>query len=137
MMQFYFLSIITNITAGLALTSDYLSERMPSLTPLRNFFLRTRVRAVTGGAAFIVGFLKLLIYSTAMDVPVVGDLLPALAGMGAGFSLIFDMYKDRARLSAHTIESIERAVLTYRIPLGLSAMAAATLHFLLPGALFL
>jgi hypothetical protein len=137
MMQFYFLSIIANIAAGLALTADYLSERMPSLTPLRNFFLRTRVRAVTGGTAFIVGFLKLLIYSTVIDVPVVGDLLPALAGMGAGFSLIFDMYKDRTRLSARTIESIERAVLTYRIPLGLAAMAVAVLHFFLPGALFL
>ena len=33
-MQFYLLSIVTNLLAGVALSGDYLAERFPGLKPL-------------------------------------------------------------------------------------------------------
>ena len=72
-----------------------------------------------------MGVLKLLIVATPDDVLVVGDLLPALAGMAMGLSLLFDRYKGRARMSARTLAALEQAVLTWRLPLGFAGMALA------------
>ena len=70
-------------------------------------------------------------------MPFAGDFLQALAGLSMGAALLFDVYKDRTKLSEETITNIEKSVLTYRVPLGLGGLAISLLHFLLPGALFL
>ncbi len=137
MMQFWFLSILANLAAASALTADYLGERIPRLNPVTDLLRRPRARLVAGYAALIVGFFKLLIVATPEDVLVVGDLLPALAGLALGFSLLFDRYKGRTRLPASTIATIEKAVLTWRIPLGITGMVLAVLHFFLPNTLLL
>ena len=137
MMQFYLLSILANIFASLALSVEYLGEKIAPLSSLKEFFSSKNVRVGAGSAAAIIGFLKLLIRSTAGEVPLVGDFLPALAGLSMGAVLLFDVYKDRTKLSEETITNIEKSVLTYRVPLGLGGIVISLLHFLLPGALFL
>jgi TctA family transporter len=85
----------------------------------------------------VAGFLKLLVRSAPNDVPVVGDLLPALAGLAMGASLLVQVLREKSDLPGEAISKVEKAALAYRVPLGLAGLAVAVLHFLLPGALFL
>ena len=137
MLQFYFLSIFANMLAGLTLTSDYLAEKFKTFLPFKELFSKKNVKTTIGIAAFVVGFLKLLIRSNPADVPVVGDLLPALAGLAMGAGLILGIIKERAKVSAETVDNLEKTVMTYRVPLGIAGLVISALHFLLPGALFL
>jgi hypothetical protein len=135
MLQFYFLSILSNVLAGVALTAEYLAGRFPGFAPFRDLLSRRAYRASVGVLAAAVGFLKLLIRSSATDVPVAGDLIPALAGMAMGASLVLHVAREKADLSP--LGRLERAALAYRVPLGFVGIVAAILHFLLPAALFL
>ena len=134
MLQFYFLSILANILAGLTLTSDYFAEKFKAFLPFRDLFANKNVKTTIGIAAFVVGFLKLLI---PVDTVVVGDLLPALAGLAMGAGLILGILKERGTVAAETVDNLERTVMTYRVPLGIAGLVIGALHFLLPRALFL
>jgi hypothetical protein len=92
------------------------------------------VKTTIGIAAFVVGFLKLLL---PVQTVVVGDLLPALAGLAMGAGLILGILRERANVSAETVDNLEKTVMTYRVPLGISGLVISALHFLLPRALFL
>jgi hypothetical protein len=135
MLQFYFLSILANLLAGVALASEYLAGRFPVFVPFRDLLSRRAYRASVGVLAVAVGFLKLLIRSSAADVPVIGDLIPALVGMAMGASLVLHVVREKADLPP--LGRLEKAALAYRVPLGFIGIVAAILHFLLPGALFL
>jgi hypothetical protein len=135
MLQFYFLSILANLLAGTALTAEYLAGRFPAFAPFRDLLSRRGWRACLGVLAAVVGFLKLLIRSSPADVPVVGDLIPALAGMAMGASLLLHVVREKSDVTP--VGRLERVALAYRVPLGFIGIAAAVLHFLLPAALFL
>jgi hypothetical protein len=137
MLQFYFLSVFANLLAGLTLTADYFAERFGSFAPLKELFSKGSVRAGVGIGAFVVGFLKLLIRSTPTDVPVVGDLLPAVAGLAMGAAILLGSLRERARVGDGKVSNLEQAVMRYRVPLGIAGLVVSVLHFLLPGALFL
>jgi hypothetical protein len=137
MMQLYFLSILMNILAGTALCAEYFAGRFRSFAPLGQLAGTRGFRTVVGALAALVGFLKLLVLSVPHDVPVIGDLLPALAGMAMGASLLVHVLRERADLPNEAITRMEKLALAYRVPLGLAGMAVAVLHFLLPGALLL
>jgi hypothetical protein len=137
MLQFYFLSIFVNILAGLTLTADYLGERFKAFLPFKDLFGKSNVKTTIGISAFVVGFLKLLIRSTPTDVPVVGDFLPAVAGLVMGAGLVLGIIKERGAEPADKVGGLEKAVMTYRVPLGIAGLVISALHFLVPGALFL
>ena len=137
MVQFYFLSIVANAFAGLILAGDYLSSRLKSLTIVKGIAEKKSVQFSVGIFALLVGFLKLLIRSVNTDVPVVGDLLPALAGMGMGVALLLQFFKESTQVPADTLGKLEQLVMQYRVPLGLGGLAVSLLHFILPAALFL
>ena len=134
MLQFYFLSVFTNILAGLTLTSDYLAEKVKAFLPFKDLFTNKNVKTTIGISAFVVGFLKLLI---PVDTVVVGDFLPALAGLAMGAGLILGIIRERGTVSAEKVDSLEKTVMTYRVPLGIAGLVISALHFLLPRALFL
>ena len=134
MMQFYFLSIFANILAGLTLTSDYFAEKGKAFLPFKELFSKKNVRTTIGIAAMVVGFLKILL---PVQTIVVGDLLPALAGLAMGTALILGIIRERTKVSAETVDNLEKTVMTYRVPLGITGLVISALHFLLPGALFL
>ncbi len=135
MLQFYFLSIMANLLAGFSLTAEYLAGRFPAFAPFRDLLSRRGWRASLGALAAVVGFLKLLIRSVPSDVPVVGDLVPALLGLAMGISLLLQVVRERS--GQEPPGRLERVALAYRVPLGFAGIAAAILHFLLPAALFL
>ena len=139
MLQFYFLSVFTNLLAGITLTSEFLSKKFSAFAPFQDLFGKRGVKGSIGGLALVVGFLKLLIRSQQSDVPVAGDLLPALIGMGMGAALLFDMIEDRSEIETppESMKGLKKVVVAYRVPLGIAGLVIGFLHFLLPGALFL
>jgi hypothetical protein len=134
MMQFYFLSVFVNLLAALVLSGEYLGSKMKNLEPLMTALSVRGARLGVGIAAFLVGFLKLLI---PQDVPVVGDLLPALGGMAMGAALFFEYMKERGDKTEEEMSSLEKLAVGYKVPLGLAGGIISVLHFLLPRFLFL
>jgi drug/metabolite transporter (DMT)-like permease len=136
MAQFYLLSIVTNILAGLALAGDYLGERIPFLSSWKNIRERRGWLIGIGVSAAVVGVIKLIIPSPGETVPVAGDLLPALFGMGQGAALLADAFRKRVATSER-LENVSRAVLTYRVPLGIAGIVVALVHFFVPQVVIL
>lgn len=137
MLQFYFLSIVMNILAGVVLASGFIDERVAFASGLREYFdAKPTAKLTIGIISFIVGIFMLL-SSTNGDVPVVGDLLPALAGLVMGSALALDYYKSRSNVSSSFVERAEKLLLKNRNALGIAGIVIAVLHFLLPRVLFL
>ncbi|MDR0583836.1 MAG: hypothetical protein LBG57_05730 [Treponema sp.] len=140
MIQLYFLSILCNSLTAYILILDNTGEAESIEGSLKFSFRSGVFRLVLGILCALTGVLKLL--SPSQDsVPVLGDLVPALAGLLAGFTLIFSYYRDHASIGAFSSEGkfdrIGDAFLKYKKGLGFILLASAALHFLFPGALFL
>ena len=157
-MQFYFLSIVINLLAGVILAGDYLSERLPWMRSLLPEISSRSSGVAIGGVTAGVGVLKLFVLADRLQIAVVGDLLPALAGIALGGVLIAvalnaegdgaDGGVERASHttregSSHVVvadgaaEKAVRLAAGYRTPVGLAGIAVALLHFLFPGSLIL
>jgi hypothetical protein len=134
MAQFYLLSILANIVAGLTLAGDYLGEKMPFLSSFKNLRDNKNAAIGIGAAAALIGLIKLFVPSPGEIVPVAGDLLPAVTGMLLGGLLLVEAFRQKVEGKGEHLEKISQAVLTYRVPLGIAGVAVAILHFLLPGA---
>jgi hypothetical protein len=85
----------------------------------------------------VVGVFKLFVRSPGETVPVAGDLLPALAGMALGAALFFETTLRRQSATESKVDKYAKAVLSYRVPLGLAGLVVALLHFLFPGVVIL
>src|SRR5574344_703558 len=122
MAQFYFLSVLLNIIAGLALVygkefvhknkadDDLLEEKPSKKNNLQDktstffegmtCFDSRSFRLVIGVLSVLVGLMKILsVFRN--DIPVVGDIVPALAGLLGGASLLVEYY-----LSGTTEDSV-------------------------------
>lgn len=137
MLQFYFLSILLNTITGLVLLfvdKDDLdvspADKVPAFARDETF------RLVLGILTGVTGFFKLL---TAVrgDVPVIGDLIPALAGLAGGFSLLYEFYRTRSTLEQENLPAFIQTIVDSRKYVGMACVAAACLHFLFPTILFL
>lgn len=137
MYQIYFLSILVNLLTGITLSFDRMDERL-QLRSLFNpeLFQHAGFRLTMAIVAFVVGFLKLLSVSPG-DVPVVGDLLPALAGMVMGFTLFLQYYKDRTTVESSSLTSLDRVFGNNSAIIGTLGIIVAVLHFFLHTVLFL
>ena len=157
-MQFYFLSIVINLLAGVILAGDYLAQRLPWMKTLLPE-LSSRSSGVTIGAITAgVGVLKLFVLANPLQIAIVGDLLPALAGIALGGVLIAVALnaeqadagggaEGRAHPAGEGSSNVvvadgaaDKAVKLaagYRTPAGLAGIAVALLHFLFPGSVVL
>ncbi len=70
-------------------------------------------------------------------MPVVGDLVPAAAGMIMGITLIIDYYKSKATVSSQAVETFDRVFVRRKSIIGIIGMAVGILHFFIPSVLFL
>jgi hypothetical protein len=141
MIQFYFLSILFNVVAGFCLVSESLdnTEKGESFSkhPAVPAFLKNEsLRLILGVLSMVMGLLKIL-SSTQGDIPVIGDLFPAAAGLVAGFVLVFDFYRNQSVLEEDQTVNAGRFLLNHKKAVGFAAIAAAALHFLFPSVLLL
>ncbi len=135
MIQFYFLSILFNAIAGYALALDQ-DARPSSLDGIKSILSDETFRLVLGVMTIATGFFKLL-SAVRGDIPVVGDLYPSIAGLAAGFALVFEFYRARSALASDVSERLELVFVKNRKWIGYGAMVAAVTHFLFPTVLFL
>jgi len=137
MIQLYFLSIVFNGLAGFLFIFGDMGKNDPAETGGKFSFVSDGFRLITGILTGITGVLKLL--SPMKGMPILGDLLPAVAGIAAGFMLIFGFYREHSS-DADTDGNINRfgaIVLHYKKPIGIILLAVAVLHFLFPEAFLL
>ncbi|CAI8032544.1 hypothetical protein GBAR_LOCUS18394 [Geodia barretti] len=66
--------------------ADHLVDRVPVLEPLRRFAASNRAKGTLGAIAVVVGIVKLFARAPG-QVIIVGDFLPAIAGMLLGAML--------------------------------------------------
>ena len=137
MLQFYFLSVLLNAMTGFVLLfvdkddpDAVIEGKIPAVMQDETF------RLVLGILTCITGFFKLL---TAVrgDIPVIGDLFPAFAGLIGGFTLLYEFYKRRSTLDEDTLPPVVQKIVDARKYVGISCLLAAVFHFLFPTVLFL
>jgi len=136
MIQLYFLSILCNALSGYVLFAGNDNETPEK--PL-SFANNPTFNLVLGILSAVTGVLKLL-SPTVDKIPIIGDLVPAIAGIAAGLVLIFGIYRQNtssASTSTNSLDSLAGTFLAFRKPFGLGLFAVALLHFLFPQALFL
>ena len=134
MLQFYFLSIVMNALAGyILITGDEGVLKFTSGFSLKD----EKFKLVVGILAALTGFLKILSVVEG-DVPVIGDLFPALMGFLSGLLLISEYFRSRssAEVSDNT-GKFDRLLVANKKIIGVAALVAAVLHFLFPTVLLL
>lgn len=137
MLQFYFLSILLNAVTGLVLlfaNQDQRDENGSGAVP--NVAYDETFRLVLGILTGIVGFFKLLTVVRG-DVPVLGDLFPAVAGMAAGFILLYEFYRTRSHIQEESLPPVVMQFIASKRYVGIIAVVSAAAHFLFPTVLFL
>ncbi|GHU24843.1 hypothetical protein FACS1894172_20660 [Spirochaetia bacterium] len=118
MIQIYLLSVVLNGAAAFLIITD-------------TAYMNDSLALILGILAVMTGILKLLL---PMDIPVIGDLIPALAGLIAGLLLFFEYRQAQSDLSPGGFESF---FMNNKKWFGIIVAGAAVLHFLLPQALLL
>jgi uncharacterized membrane-anchored protein len=136
MIQFYFLSIFFNAVSGYVLAME--SQKEDSVVEAGSQFSldNETIRLILGILTLVSGLLKLL-SAIQGDIPVIGDLLPAVFGLLAGFILVFDYYRTKASVESEKSALIERILIKNKRWIGFVTIASAVLHFLFPSVLFL
>jgi len=137
MAQFYLLSVLANMIAGLTLAGDYLGERLPFLASFKNLRANKAAQTIIAVLAVAVGIVKLIVLSPGENIPVVGDILPALTGILLGALLLVEAYRPTVESRGESLEKLSRTVLTYRVPVGIAGVVIALVHFLFPAAVVL
>lgn len=138
MIQLYFLSIVFNGLTGFLFFFGDFGDAIVTESEKKFSVAGDGFRLILGILAVVTGILKLL--SPMSGLPILGDLLPALAGIAGGFLLIYGFYRDRSSGNIDTeglINHFGEILLHYRKTAGIILLAAAALHFIFPNALFL
>jgi hypothetical protein len=133
MLQFYLLSVVTLVFGGLSLL---LGTTGTTKHTVQKLLTAPKIRIGLGAIAVIVGIFKFFVRAPFDEVAVVGDLLPALAGIVVGAVLIADIYAAKQRESEVT-ERIKRITRIYRIPFGVVGLVAGLAHFFVPGTVII
>lgn len=149
MLQMYFLSIILNVLAGLILLSKKpvedtteapekkrnLIEDMNKSLSENNFFQNKSFALVIAILALLTGIIKLFCVAKG-GIIILGDLLPALAGITAGFAILLNYYLSTATVATN-LPAFFKTIFVDNISwVGIIACAIALLHFIMPGVIF-
>jgi hypothetical protein len=143
MPQFYLLSVVSTVIAGLALSSDYLNTKSEFFGSFRFLQKNRSIQIIAGLVTAAIGVLKFIFRSPGEDIAVVGDLLPAAAGVILGVILIGEAFRQHPKAGEgqekveRSVERVTEKIRPYRIPVGIAGAVIGVLHFLFPRILFL
>lgn len=163
MLQFYFLSILLNLVTGLVLfcekneksqdSDDFFndknltnedfwgddSENASTSTvsnPILKLLESKNFKLVLGVLSVLVGLMKLLSVIQ-KDVPVIGDLFPAVMGIIGGFCVLLQFYMETNSVDYAPNGLIQTTFVDNQRIIGICCLVVATLHFVFPKVLFL
>ena len=138
MLQFYFLSVLLNCLAGLILVlnkssqteSNKLIEKAPELFSNKTF------RLVIGILCCFTALIKLL-SSFPGAIPIIGDLIPSVAGVLGGVALLVDYYLAQSPSETKLDPRLEIIFVKNKKYIGILCILSALLHFLFPKVILL
>jgi hypothetical protein len=131
MAQIYLLSVVGNILAGLVLSAEHLSAKMPLFKQLDVFFKNIGVRVALALSISIIALIQLVWPYDGL--PILGDLLPMVAGLACGFTLIYDFLRGQSDVETKTLVTLDKIFIHNKFLIGIGAIIVAFLHFLLMG----
>ena len=99
MIQLYALSVFANILTGLLVASEA-GEGTGFFGQLRKLFEENNLKFSLGVASLVIAAFKLL-GPIEGDVPIIGDLLPVVAGLATGAILLFDFFRASSTIKSH------------------------------------
>jgi hypothetical protein len=143
MPQFYLLSVVSTVVAGLALSSDYLGTKSEFFGSFRFLRQNRTIQIATGLITAVIGILQLIFRSPGERVIIAGDLLPAAAGIILGVILIGEAFRQHPKAEGEpvkvekSVEKVTDAIMPYRVPVGIAGVVVGLLHFIFPQILFL
>jgi len=133
MIQLYFLSVLCNGLAGYVLFSENTGEFDKPNYSINN----PTFNLVLGIISAVTGILKLL-SPVKNGIFILGDLIPASAGIVAGIVLIFGLNRqDAVSEKPGELDRIGSNLLVFRKPISFALMGAAILHFIFAEVIFL
>ncbi len=127
MMQFYFLSVVTNLLIGFMLSFEKKAEEIKYLT-------EKNIKLAIGITAVVTGIVKLFIVSS---VPVFGDFIPFVTGVAGGFTLILEYYMNKESVTMKEDSVFNKIFIVNKKIIGYVCLAAGVIHFIFPKVLFL
>ncbi|MBN2653249.1 MAG: hypothetical protein JXR63_12790 [Spirochaetales bacterium] len=168
----YYLSVTLNLWAGLYLISEFVSKKTEIFEPIANGLRKNKIYGYTFvGLVLAIAVLKLFFVmpsyvekSLAVTggetmkaffrkgaIPVIGDLLPFIAGTLAGVTILFDLiFSKKDSVEDVEIDSEDQEdgdgkkknkialfLLSWKTVIGFSVMVVAVLHLILSGVLFI
>ena len=143
MPQFYLLSVVSTVVAGLALSSDYLGKKSEFFASFRYLRQSRGVQMTAGLITAVIGVCKLIFRSPGETIVVAGDLLPAAVGIIIGVILIGEAFRQHPKAEGEnekveqSVQKVTAAIMPYRVPVGIAGAVVGLLHFLFPRILFL
>ncbi len=127
MEQLYFLSIIFNTLSGLVLASEHLGAKISLFGLIDKLFKNAGFRLVLAFLVVVIGLVKLI--WPYQGIPVLGDLLPAAAGLGGGFTLLYDFMRGKSDVTSETMTKMDKIFLNNKFIIGIGLFVVAVLHF--------
>lgn len=123
MMQVYFLSVLLNAVTGIIL--------IMGKTPEGSLFSNKTFRLITGILGVLIGFLKLFIV-VQPDIIILGDLLPAVAGMAGGANILINYYSEYTTVEIKLSDFFQKLFFAGRRYVGIICIAVSLIHFMFP-----
>ncbi len=131
MVQFYALSVFVNIIIGALLCIEGKSEEGSFLDRLKEMLEERGIKFSLGVLSAIIGLFKFLTPIRG-DIPVVGDLVPAVTGIALGGVVLLEFFRTRSDISSEAISRFEGTVTANKKFIGIAGIVVGILHFLMP-----
>lgn len=136
MLQFYLLSILLNCVAGFILISNKTPQAENESLETKSILKDKTFKLVIGIMCCFSALVKLLT-SFPGAVPILGDLIPSVAGLLGGASLLIEYYITQSPSEAKLNPKLETIFIANKKYIGILCILSALLHFLFPKVILL
>ncbi len=149
MAQFYCLSVLLSVLCALILIYDQdessddsfddgeEKKSIPGIEKIQegiageSLFSNQLFRLVCGALCFVTGFV--IFFVPYKGVSVIGDFIPAIACLFSGACVLLEYFEEKSD-SFMTPEILQTVLISNKFYIGVAALFAGVVHFVLPGA---
>ncbi|AHH10312.1 hypothetical protein bcCo53_000152 [Borrelia coriaceae] len=138
MLQIYFISVLLNILGGIVLAFPLLVERFKGLVIFEAFIHlinnNKNVRSIFGTIFLIASIFEIII---PYDLPIIGNLLPAISLFFIGFILFLSQKMPINLQNNKEYEKFKSLIESNKKLIGILALIIGAIHFFAPKVPFL
>lgn len=137
MLQIYFLTVLTNIMAGLTISAPFLSTKIEGFKLISEKMENKLYRVILGSITLITGLFALLNINSE-SIAIIGDLVPAVSAIAMGITLIiYYFFSSDSDENMKIVSTIKNMSEKYGNIMGIAGIIIGIIHFIIPTALFL